>query len=98
MIGKMTTLKGQMDGLVKAQKEAEAALADRRADNDESSVKFWENQVEVIKQEVEKASDEFLGSWEETLEAAQDLFEMRVEMAVNTLSNALSPFETLEQF
>lgn len=98
MIGKMTTLKGQMDGLVKAQKEAEAALADRRADGDESSVKFWENQVEVIKQEVEKASDEFLGSWEETLEAAQDLFEMRVEMAVNTLSNALSPFETLEQF
>ena len=98
MIGKMTTLKGQMDGLVKAQKEAEAALADRRADGDESSVKFWKNQVEVIKQEVEKASDEFLGSWEETLEAAQDLFEMRVEMAVNTLSNALSPFETLEQF
>lgn len=98
MIGKMTTLKGQMDGLVKAQKEAEAALADRRADGDESSVKFWENQVEVIKQEVEKASDEFLGSWEETLEAAQDLFEMRVEMAVNTLSNALSPFETLEDF
>ena len=98
MIGKMTTLKGQMDGLVKAQKEAEAALADRRADGDESSVKFWENQVEVIKQEVEKASDEFLGSWEETLEAAQDLFEMRVEMAINTLSNALSPFETLEDF
>ena len=98
MIGKMTTLKGQMDGLVKAQKEAEEALADRRADGDESSVKFWENQVEVIKQEVEKASDEFLGSWEETLEAAQDLFEMRVEMAINTLSNALSPFETLEDF
>lgn len=98
MIGKMTTLKGQIDGLVKAQKEAEEALADRRADGDESSVKFWENQVEVIKQEVEKASDEFLGSWEETLEAAQDLFEMRVEMAINTLSNALSPFETLEDF
>jgi hypothetical protein len=51
-----------------------------------------------LKQETEKASDEFLASWEETLEAAQDLFEMRVEMAVNILSNALSPFETLEDF
>ena len=98
MIGKMKTLKEQMDGLNKASKEAQAALDDRRADNDESSVKYWENQVEVIKQEAEKASDEFLASWEETLQAAQELFEMRVELAINTLSNALSPFETLEEF
>lgn len=98
MLGKMKSLKGQMDGLTKATKEAQAALADRQADGDTSSVKFWENQVEVLKQETEKASDEFLASWEETLEAAQDLFEMRVEMAVAVLSNALSPFETLEDF
>lgn len=98
MLGKMKSLKAQMDGLTKATKEAQAALADRQADGDISSVKFWENQVEVLKQETEKASDEFLASWEETLEAAQDLFEMRVEMAVNILSNALSPFETLEDF
>lgn len=98
MLGKMKSLKGQMDGLTKATKEAQAALADRQADGDTSSVKFWENQVEVLKQETEKASEEFLASWEETLEAAQDLFEMRVEMAVNILSNALSPFETLEDF
>lgn len=98
MLGKMKSLKGQMDGLTKATKEAQAALADRQTDGDTSSVKFWENQVEVLKQETEKASDEFLASWEETLEAAQDLFEMRVEMAVNILSNALSPFETLEDF
>lgn len=98
MLGKMKSLKAQMDGLTKASKEAQAALADRQADGDTSSVKFWENQVEVLKQETEKASDEFLASWEETLEAAQDLFEMRVEMAVNILSNALSPFETLEDF
>lgn len=98
MLGKMKSLKGQMDGLTKATKEAQAALADRQADGDTSSVKFWENQVEILKQETEKASDEFLASWEETLEAAQDLFEMRVEMAVNILSNALSPFETLEDF
>lgn len=98
MLGKMKSLKAQMNGLAKATKEAQAALADRQADGDTSSVKFWENQVEVLKQETEKASDEFLASWEETLEAAQDLFEMRVEMAVNVLSNALSPFETLEDF
>lgn len=98
MLGKMKSLKAQMDGLAKATKEAQAALADRQADGDTSSIKFWENQVEVLKQETEKASDEFLASWEETLEAAQDLFEMRVEMAVNVLSNALSPFETLEDF
>ena len=98
MLGKMKSLKAQMDGLAKATKEAQAALADRQADGDTSSVKFWENQVEVLKQETEKASDEFLASWEETLEAAQDLFEMRVKMAVNVLSNALSPFETLEDF
>ena len=98
MIGKMKTLKEQMDGLNKASKEAQAALDNRRADNDKSSVKYWENQVEVIKQEAEKASDEFLASWEETLQAAQELFEMRVELAINTLSNALSPFETLEEF
>lgn len=98
MVGKMKSLKAQMDGLTKATKEAQAALADRQADGDTSSVKFWENQVEVLKQETEKASDEFLASWEETLEAAQDLFEMRVGMAVNILSNALSPFETLEDF
>ena len=98
MLGKMKSLKAQMDGLTKATKEAQAALADRQADGDTSSVKFWENQVEVLKQETEKASEEFLASWEETLEAAQELFEMRVEMAVNTLSNALSPFETLEDF
>lgn len=98
MLGKMKSLKAQMDGLAKATKEAQAALADRQADGDTSSVKFWENQVEVLKQETEKASDEFLASWEETLEAAQELFEMRVEMAVNVLSNALSPFETLEDF
>lgn len=98
MLGKMKSLKGQMDGLTKATKEAQTALADRQADGDTSSVKFWENQVEVLKQETEKASEEFLASWEETLEAAQDLFEMRVEMAVNILSNALSPFETLEDF
>ena len=98
MLGKMKSLKAQMDGLAKATKEAQAALADRQVDGDTSSVKFWENQVEVLKQETEKASDEFLASWEETLEAAQDLFEMRVEMAVAVLSNALSPFETLEDF
>ena len=96
LTGKMTALKKQMDGLIEAEKLAEKALEARRADNDTSSVKFWENQVEELKREMEAASNTFLESWAEVLEAAGELFDLRVEMAVNTLSNALSPFENLE--
>ncbi len=96
MLNKMGILKQQMEGLTKATNEAQDALARRRADNDETSVKFWENQVEVLKREMENASDEFLGSWEETLEAAEELFTMRVELAAQTLSDALSPYSSLE--
>jgi hypothetical protein len=98
MVNKMGILKQQMDGLAAATKQAQEALANRAADNDETSVKFWENQVEELKHELESASEEFLGSWEETLNAAAELFEMRMELAVNTMSDALSPFSTLELF
>ena len=98
MIGKMSNLKIQMEGMIQASQAAEAALADRRAVNDEQSVKFWENQVQILKQEAEAASEDFLASWEETLSAAEELFTLRVEMAVNTLSSALTPFSSLEVF
>lgn len=98
MVNKMGILKQQMEGLSAATKQAQDALAARRADNDESSVKFWENQVEMLKQELETATEEFLGSWEDVLEEAGNLFEMRVELAVQTMSDALSPFSSLELF
>ena len=96
LIDKMGIAKQKMEGLMEATKLAEEALAKRKADGDTTSVKFWENQVEVLKRELEAASEEFLGTWEDALTAASELFEMRVELAVQTLSDALSPFSSLE--
>jgi hypothetical protein len=92
----MSISKQTMEGLAEATKLAQEALERRAADGDETSVSFWENQVEVLERELEAAQEDFLSNWEETLEAAAELFDMRVELTVQTLEQALSPFGTLE--
>lgn len=95
LINKMSISKQTMEGLAEATKLAQEALAKRTADSDETSVSFWENQVEMLEIELEKAQDDFLTNWEEVLEAAADIFDMRVELTVQTLEQALSPFSSL---
>lgn len=95
LINKMSISKQTMEGLAEATKLAQEALAKRTADDDETSVSFWENQVEMLEIELEKAQDDFLTNWEEVLEAAADIFDMRVELTVQTLEQALSPFSSL---
>ena len=98
LINKMSISKQTMEGLLEATNLAQEALEKRRADDDETSVKFWENQVEVLKRELEAAQETFLANWEETLQTAGDIFDMRVELAVQTMSDALSPFSSMDVF
>ena len=95
LINKMSISKQTMEGLAKATAEAQAALERRAADGDETSVSMWENQVEELERELEAAQDDFLANWEEVLQAAADIFDMRVELTVQTLEAALSPFSNL---
>ena len=95
LINKMSISKQTMEGLAEATKLAQEALEKRAAAGDETSVSFWENQVEMLEMELEKAQDDFLANWEEVLEAAADIFDMRVELTVQTLEQALSPFSSL---
>ena len=95
LINKMSISKQTMEGLAKATAEAQAALERRAADGDETSVSMWENQVEELERELEAAQDDFLANWEEVLQAAADIFDMRVQLTVQTLEDALSPFSNL---
>lgn len=95
LINKMSISKQTMEGLAEATKLAQEALEKRAAAGDETSVSMWENQVEELERELEAAQDDFLANWEEVLQAAADIFDMRVELTVQTLEQALSPFSSL---
>ena len=92
----MSISKQTMEGLAEATRLAQEALEKRAADGDETSVSMWENQVEELERELEAAQDDFLANWEEVLQAAADIFDMRVELTVQTLEQALSPFSSLD--
>ena len=96
LINKMSISKQTMEGLAEATKLAQEALEKRAAAGDETSVSMWENQVEELERELEAAQDDFLANWEEVLQAAADIFDMRVELTVQTLEQALSPFSSLD--
>ena len=96
LINKMSISKQTMEGLAEATRLAQDALEKRAADGDETSVSMWENQIEELERELEAAQDDFLANWEEVLQAAADIFDMRVELTVQTLEQALSPFSSLD--
>ena len=93
---KMKGLKEEMTGLTEATELAKKAYENSLAANDEQSIKFWENQLSILEQELESSQSEFLSSWEEVLNSASDIFEAQVQTISLILSDALSPYSSLE--
>ena len=74
------------------QSDVKSKLDDAIASGNEADIKYWQEQYDEITKAVEESHDEMLASWEETLQAAGDQFDLAIESTIQTLKDSISEF------
>ena len=92
----MKATQAAYDTMVKAKAEAEAALAEAQANGDEKSAKLWEETLIELNANMQEAQEDFLGSWEDTLDLLSEHFEAAVERVIDTFNEAVYAYGGLE--
>lgn len=82
--------KAKYGAVVEARNKAEAEYQAAIERGDEASIKKWEDTLNQLDEEVQTAHSEMLDSWQSTLEAAQEQFELTVEETIATFEKAMS--------
>ena len=95
-INKVTATKKSYEAMVKAQSQAEQALEDAKARNDEASIKMWEENLQSITEEAQSAREEMLSAWEDALDGIAEQFEATVERLIENFNDSIYKLGGLE--
>ena len=95
-INKVTATKKSYEAMVKAQSQAEQALEDAKARNDEASIKMWEENLQSITEEAQSAREEMLSAWEDALNGIAEQFEATVERLIENFNDSIYKLGGLE--
>lgn len=94
-INRVEAAKVKRDTITEEIARAEVALANARAQGLEEDVKLWEDSLNEMREDLDEAEEDFMDSWEEALTSINEQFELAVNNAVETLSDALAgPFRS----
>ena len=95
-INKVTATKKSYETMIKAQNQAEQALEDAKARNDEASIKMWEENLQSITEEAQSAREEMLSAWEDALNGIAEQFEATVERLIENFNDSIYKLGGLE--
>lgn len=89
----------KLESARKKQEALEASLATAQAEYDkassESAKEYWQNEIDELTIQVEESKEQFLASFEETLQAAADNFASAVEQVVAVFESSITQFNSL---
>ena len=95
-INKVTATKKSYEAMIDAQSQAEQALEEAKARNDEASIKMWEENLQSITEEAQSAREEMLSAWEDALDGIAEQFEATVERVVDIFNKEIYTLGGLE--
>ena len=95
-INKVTATKKSYETMIDAQSQAEQALEEAKARNDEASIKMWEENLQSITEEAQSAREEMLSAWEDALDGIAEQFEATVERVVDIFNKEIYTLGGLE--
>ena len=95
-INKVTATKKSYETMIDAQSQAEQALEEAKARNDEASIKMWEENLQSITEEAQSAREEMLSAWEDALNGIAEQFEATVERVVDIFNKEIYTLGGLE--
>ena len=95
-INKVTATKKSYEAMIDAQSQAEQALEEAKARNDEVSIKMWEENLQSITEEAQSAREEMLSAWEDALDGIAEQFEATVERVVDIFNKEIYTLGGLE--
>lgn len=88
-IDKLKGTKKTYETIVESRDEAEKQLQAAQARNDEASIKFWQESLETINEEVRSANEEMMQAWEDALSSIADNFEKTVEDLIDKFQKSV---------
>ena len=95
-INKVTATKKSYETMIDVQSQAEQALEEAKARNDEASIKMWEENLQSITEEAQSAREDMLSAWEDALDGIAEQFEATVERVVDIFNKEIYTLGGLE--
>lgn len=89
-INNLTSTKAKLNGMKNARAEAQAALEEAISDDNEDLIKFWQDTLEEIDEDIRSAEQDYMTSWEEALQEAARIFEESVSASLEKFTDALA--------
>ena len=89
-INNLTATKAKLDGMKDARAEAQRALEEATANNDEDLIEFWQDTLEEIDGEIRDAEEDYMSSWEDALQEAAETFEESITASLDKFTDALA--------
>lgn len=89
-INNLTATKAKLDGMKDARAEAQRALEEATANNDEDLIEFWQDTLEEIDSEIRDAEEDYMSSWEDALQEAAETFEESITASLDKFTDALA--------
>ena len=95
-IDQISATRDAYEAMIKAQQEAEKALEEAKQRGDEASIKMWTENLTELTDKANSAQEEFLSTWEDTLDIIAEQFTMTVERIINEFNEAIYAVGGLE--
>lgn len=89
-LNKLEATSSKLDAMRASRQEAEDALAQARLEGNEDLIQYWEDTIATMDSEIDAAEEEFMSSWEESLQAAADMFANETEAIINEFSEKMA--------
>lgn len=89
-LNKLEATSSKLDAMRASRQEAEDALAQARLEGNEDLIQYWEDTIATMDSEIDSAEEEFMSSWEESLQAAADMFANETEAIINEFSEKMA--------
>ena len=87
---KLAASQKKLEAMQESRKKVEAELQAARESGSEETVKKWEENLKEIDSMIQDAETEFMGSWEEAVQAAADVFEKQTARVVENFTDAMA--------
>ena len=89
-INKLDSVRNKRDTILNEIQSAEEALEAMRIAGLEEDVKLWEEKIKVMRESLTEAEKEFMETWEATLEAVNEQFELTINNIGKVFSDMLA--------
>ena len=89
-LNKLEATSSKLDAMRASRQEAEDALAQARKEGNEDLIQYWEDTIQTMDSEIDAAEEEFMGSWEESLQAAADMFANETAAIIDEFSKKMA--------